>query len=173
MSDVDEHPMRILTVKPPWHYALVHAGKDVENRSTNIAGEYRGPVAIHAGLTEDDTAYDHPMIAQMVRERDGMSPLWTLGLRGAIVGVVDLVDVHHFGECVSIDDYYEDEDGNEVGNQQTYACSEWAEQADVYHLVFANPRPLPRPIPFIGGQGLRWLRSESTKQEIDWQLRHG
>ena len=45
--------MRILTVRQPWAYAIVHLGKDVENRVRNIAGDYRGPVAIHAALAED------------------------------------------------------------------------------------------------------------------------
>ena len=39
--------MRVLTVRQPWAWAIIHGGKDVENRTRNLAGAYRGPVAIH------------------------------------------------------------------------------------------------------------------------------
>ena len=45
--------MRVLTVRQPWAWAIVHGGKDIENRTRNVAGAYRGPVAIHAGLAFD------------------------------------------------------------------------------------------------------------------------
>ena len=48
--------MKAITVRQPWAWAIMHDGKDVENRSRNIAGTYRGPVVIHAGLTDDDDA---------------------------------------------------------------------------------------------------------------------
>lgn len=37
----------VLTVKQPWAWAIIHAGKDVENRSRPI--RYRGRLLIHAG----------------------------------------------------------------------------------------------------------------------------
>ena len=45
--------MRILTVKQPWAWAIIHGQKDVENRTKSL-GPYRGPVAIHAGLVKPD-----------------------------------------------------------------------------------------------------------------------
>mgnify|MGYP001137357808 FL=1 len=51
--------MRAITVRQPWAWAIVFGQKDVENRSRNIAGRYRGPVAIHAGLRDDDAVLDH------------------------------------------------------------------------------------------------------------------
>lgn len=48
--------MRILTVRQPWAWAIIHGQKDVENRVRNIAGDYRGPVAIHTAL--DDAPED-------------------------------------------------------------------------------------------------------------------
>lgn len=33
--------MRILTVRQPWAWAIIHGGKDVENRTRNVAGDYR------------------------------------------------------------------------------------------------------------------------------------
>lgn len=142
--------LRILTVRQPWAWAIIHGGKDVENRVRNIAGDYRGPVAIHAGLAYDDEA-----------------PLWMLGsvcppkesvslVFGAIVGVVDLVDVHPArpaasGRMVDWDDH----------TPPGKLCSTWA-APNAYHLVLANPRPLPKPIPYRGALGLRRLDPETT-----------
>ena len=45
--------IRGLTIRQPWAWAIVHGGKDVENRSRSL-GPYRGLVAIHAGLEKAD-----------------------------------------------------------------------------------------------------------------------
>ena len=50
--------MRALTVRQPAAWAIIYAGKDVENRTRSL-GPYRGPVAIVAGreiLDEDRAA---------------------------------------------------------------------------------------------------------------------
>lgn len=46
--------MKALSVRPPWAWAIAHAGKRIENRSRRTT--YRGPIAIHASkkLTESD-----------------------------------------------------------------------------------------------------------------------
>lgn len=69
--------LRVLTVRQPWAWSLIEGGKDVENRSRNIAGSYRGPVAIHAGLArfEDDGLWS---------VRKAIS-LWIWGMRHRIV----------------------------------------------------------------------------------------
>lgn len=128
--------MRILTVRQPWAYAIIHLGKDVENRTRNIAGAYRGPVAIHAAKSKLGT-FDA-----------SHAELWPYSPRkhvlGAIIGVVDLVDVH-------MDDT---EPCN--GPIRLGICSRWAEPG-MHHLVLANPRPLVEPIPYRGALGLRTL----------------
>jgi hypothetical protein len=43
--------VRMLTVKQPWAWAIIHAGKDVENRGRFCA--YRGQLLIHAGQSVD------------------------------------------------------------------------------------------------------------------------
>lgn len=135
--------MRILTVRPPWSAAIIHSGKDVENRPRNIAGTYRGPVAIHAGKSFDADARfpdKTPLPADVYGTVGGP-------VRGAIVGVVDLVDVHLCsGEC-----------------------SPWAQGPmdlghgirDIWHLVLENPRSLTDPIPYVGALGLRRLDDET------------
>jgi len=53
-------PMLALSIRQPWAWAIIHAGKDVENRSENIARRAERlvgqTVLIHAGKTfyEDD-----------------------------------------------------------------------------------------------------------------------
>lgn len=170
--------MRILTVRQPWAWAIIHGGKDVENRVRNIAGDYRGPVAIHVGLRDDDPAFEveHPMHGLLFspcpwqdapshnrhhcRFCKDVQPTEFEG-HGAIIGVVDLTDVHHAAECVYVGPAVEDFDGNFVSQEVRY-CSPWAEDANVYHLALANPRALPEPIPYRGALGLRRLDEDTT-----------
>lgn len=66
---------RVLTVRQPWADAIIHGGKDVENRSWTTG--YRGRLWIHAGLGVDRWAgLDFDETA-----------------RGVLVGHVRLVDV--------------------------------------------------------------------------------
>lgn len=124
--------IRILTVRQPWAWAIIHGGKDVENRVRNIAGAYRGPIAIHAALTGANFHARH-------------ADLWPFDDRhvtGAIIGVVDLVDVHSHSGII---------------------CTPWA-FLDEFHMVLANPRPLTESIPFKGGLGLRRLPEDIAAQ---------
>lgn len=161
--------MRILTVRQPWAYAIIHGGKDVENRTTNIAGAYRGPVAIHVGLRYDYDWRSSALDAAMRPVRNDFArraltevgatvrhPMpWEEGI-GHIIGVVDLVDVHNTIDCWGFD------------GQGERWCSAWA-QHDMHHLVLANPRPLSEPIPYRGALGLRRL-DEATISRIEAQL---
>lgn len=84
-------PSLALSIRQPWAWAVIHAGKDVENRSTFAIGHMRplvGRRAIHAskGMTQDE----------YIEGRNFMS---TLGIecpppaelkRGGIIGSVDV-----------------------------------------------------------------------------------
>ncbi len=148
-------PMRILTVRQPWAWAIVHAGKDVENRVRNIAGSYRGPVAIHAAQATDFAGWLDFGAPDLISENP-VGRIWTTDIRGAIVGVVDLVDVHVARAAASgrLVDWAEHTKPEE-------RCSPWAEW-DAYHLVLANPRALDEPIPYKGALGLRTLDAATT-----------
>lgn len=133
--------IRIMTVRQPWAWAIIHGGKDVENRVRNIAGDYRGPVAIHAGLRFDDDGPYTPEVSRALTEQG----MWSTELtRGAIIGVVDLVGVH-FGPFAETWD---------VEAERNARCTPWAD-ADRWHLELAHPRPLRTPVPFKGSLGLR------------------
>lgn len=154
--------LRILTVRQPWAWAIIHGGKDVENRVRNIAGDWRGKIAIHVGLQVEGSPLDRRVAEaagalsrakspamQHVVSQIGMPDLpgWKVppfyGNRGAIIGVVDLVDVHHLDSAACYDDTEYAEDG-------------------MYHLILKNPRPLAEPIPYRGALGLRRLDEETT-----------
>ena len=133
--------MRALTVRQPWAGAIIWRGKDVENRTRNIAGAYRGPVAIHVSLRHDYSAVEaHDAVCGGIDQH-------SIYGYGAFIGVVDLVDVH---EAAPFD-----------------CGSEWAEfefGRRTVHLVLANPRPLPEPIPCKGRLGLWTPPAEILEQ---------
>lgn len=75
--------MRALSVRQPWAWAIIYAGKDIENRSWS--NKYSiGTIAIHAS-TRMDSLDDLP--------RGIRRPEPEELVRGAIIGVVDVVDV--------------------------------------------------------------------------------
>lgn len=150
--------MRILTVRQPWAWAIIHGGKDVENRTRNLAGEYRGPVAIHAAKAlADFSVTEVPPLADVLHPLlNAVSPVarsWWAD-RGAIIGVVDLVDVHDPLDRLFLPTV--DVDG---------VCSSWAEHG-AFHLVLANPRPLSEPIPYKGALGLLRLPDDVVAQVL-------
>lgn len=149
-------PMRGLTVRQPWAWAIIHGGKDVENRSRSL-GQYRGPVAVHAAVRDAPMLYD-----ARAQETDSARLVWwSLNgyptQRGAVIGVVDLVDVHHGPVAGGLHGCFHDCDvlgwSPVVEGDKTACCSPWA-QADHEHLMLANPRPLSEPIPWRGRLGL-------------------
>lgn len=145
--------MRVLTVRQPWALHIIQSGKDVENRPRNIAGSYRGPVAIHAALKADEAAlYRLP-----TRAPNGITRIFRYG---AIIGVVDLVGAHPWTHA---DGVVEDVVNTAVDRipRTTAQCSPWA-FTDGWHLELANPRALPEPIPFKGALGLRHLDDDTT-----------
>ena len=147
--------LRILTVRQPYAWAIIHGGKDIENRSRNIAGTYRGPVAIHAALKGASFDAEHP-------------ELWPFDERhttGVIIGIADLIDVHHSESCAEYaliekaPDY--------TAHRWMPSCSKWADFDTAYHLKLANPRALANPISYRGGLGLRHLPDDITAQILE------
>ena len=77
--------VRVLTIRQPWAWAIVHGGKDVENRSWST--KYRGPLLIHAGMAFEADGYE-----TVKRLASNAPPPPAELTHGAIIGVVDLVD---------------------------------------------------------------------------------
>lgn len=75
--------LRALTVRQPWAWAILHAGKSIENRSWQNQHTI-GTIAIHAGMGQDDLALLPPGVRYPKHEEL---------VHGAIIGVVDVVRV--------------------------------------------------------------------------------
>jgi len=143
--------MRAITVRQPWAWAIVHGGKDVENRTRNLAGSYRGPVAVHAAKEVDlDAVYPTPA-GSFVGESGGDA--WEH--LGHIIGVATLAEAHHPG-----DQWFDCTNG--------LTCSPWAMPGQ-WHLRLRNPRPLPAPIPARGFLGL-WETGWDLERAINAAL---
>ncbi len=134
--------MRLLSVRQPWAWQILHEHKDVENRIIPTSG-YRGWVAIHAARTPDDEA---------LGLLPAVPPRWVDAERQfeyeAVIGVVRLVDVHDASWC-----------GEDQYGRPLEMCSPWALRSFL-HLVLTDPHPLPQPIPRIGRLGLGLARPD-------------
>jgi hypothetical protein len=70
-----------ISIKQPWAHAILHFGKDVENRTWDLPRKFFGKtVLIHAGKRFDDAAYLH-----FKNQRYPMPPFSALRT-GGIVG---------------------------------------------------------------------------------------
>jgi len=78
--------MKALSIRQPWAWAIIHAGKDIENRTWKT--NYRGPLLIHASKNYDRLGDIH------LRYNMGIdfSRFSKSCFRGGIIGMVDLVD---------------------------------------------------------------------------------
>ena len=134
--------MKALTVQQPWAWAIVHGGKDVENRTQ--AWAYRGTLAIHAGLRGSERGLESPLFREAWL-RAGHHAGQALELpRGCVIGVVDLVGAHtaHEGCCES------------PWAEQSYDEHGGRHRRDIVHLELSRPRPIPEPVPCRGALGL-------------------
>jgi hypothetical protein len=120
--------MLALSIRQPWAWLILHAGKDVENR--NWPTRVRGRVLVHAakGMTRDEWAdawtFAHGSGASVKAIEAGLRR--DTILRGGVVGTVEIVG------CVSESD------------------SRWF--VGDYGFVLSNPRPLPF-VPWKGALG--------------------
>ncbi len=150
-------PPLALSVRQPWAWAIIHAGKDIENRSwrhPNPGLKFRGPVCIHAasGMTRDEYEGCIPLPPRSANGCFGDSmpdgsfhppPARDL-VRGAIIGVIDVVDVVR------------------------ESSSPW--WMGPVGLVLANPRAI-EPIPCKGQLGFfRWERGGELALPAKWML---
>lgn len=157
--------LRVLTVRNPSAWAIIHAGKDVENRVQDITGTrspHRGLLAIHAATAYAPTHHEQPAITAAIEDHDDPTTEPWRNHPGHIIGVATLADVHHAVDCWTA---FAPRDG---GDTVESWCSEWALE-DHWHLQLTDPRALPTPIPHRGGLGLRHL-PEHVQAQIAAQL---
>lgn len=129
MNDVTELPPRGLTLKPWWAWAVMHAGKRIENRSWQT--RYRGRIAIHAGRA-GVTPAERLSFAQRVGVAGLVLPDDSAMIHSAIVGRAVLVD------CVQLD---------------PAQLGIWGESGS-WHWLLEDVQPIERPVAMPGKLGL-------------------
>ncbi len=101
---MDHLPDKALSIRQPWAWAIINAGKDVENRSRRFP--YRGSICLHASLYmpkgEDfdaclsvlDEIHGNFSQAEMVRRQGRIASMHHSdeAQRGGIIGTAEIVD---------------------------------------------------------------------------------
>lgn len=111
--------MKALSIRQPWANLIVHAGKDIENRTWST--RYRGPVLIHAG---QGMTYRELAVAEAFART-------ALGLDGAPTGPVTPGTLHRGGIIGAA----------EVVDCVRTSASPWF--MGPWGFVLANAKPLP------------------------------
>ena len=76
--------MKALTIWQPWAWCIIHAGKDIENRSW--ATKSIGPLAIHAGTNRNRRYFEDAR--RWIKATCGVDvPDFDQLQRGAVIGV--------------------------------------------------------------------------------------
>lgn len=85
--------MLALSVRAPFAWAIIHGGKDIENRTKGamkVLGKTRGRIAIHSSQTMTQSYYKD---ARQFMGGIGVEcPMPDALMRGAVIGTVEVVD---------------------------------------------------------------------------------
>ncbi|MEV2239470.1 hypothetical protein [Micromonospora sp. NPDC049891] len=146
--------VRAITIRRPWAPCIASTApgaKRVENRGALT--HHRGTLLIHEGTKVEADAYADPRVVSLL---DPGQDDHTVAGAGAVIAVATLADAHHAaaGGC----------------------CEPWGEiwyhgptrTVRAVHLVLADVRPLPRPVPCWGALGL-WTPSPDVLAEVEAQ----
>lgn len=138
--------MKAITIHAPWAWAIATGHKRIENRSWRA--KHRGQLAIVAGKSRESDAEADALFAQLGIETPEEFA------RGAIVAVVDLVDVHEYaaGGLFDVHDLHDD----------AFACGPFC-------FELANVRRLREPVPFRGNFSIFNLPADVVAQ-VETQL---
>ena len=123
--------MYAISIRQPWAWAILNAGKNVENRSWPVPAQFIGKrIALHAGKQIDKNGIAFLMENGVIVPRSISGTLTSSPQLdfGAIVGSVEIID------CIF--------------NHP----SPWA-MPQHYHWLLQNPRKFDQPIPWKGRLG--------------------
>lgn len=81
-------PRLALSIRQPWAWAIIHAGKDIENRTWGAT--LRGPICIHAARGCSHEEWEAASL--FIHQLGHIPPMRDDMPFGGIVGVVDIVD---------------------------------------------------------------------------------
>ncbi|MEM8629606.1 MAG: hypothetical protein AAGF74_00075 [Pseudomonadota bacterium] len=141
-------PYFALSVRQPWAWAIIHGGKDIENRTPGAVRAGRmvpGRICIHAatGMTEREYRW----AVWKMGETGVRVPLPSALVRRAIIGTVDVVDITEASESPWF--------GGPCG------------------LVLQDPRPVA-PIACAGALGyFEWSADGHVSPAAPWMERFG
>ncbi|WP_375549477.1 hypothetical protein ABWI01_03540 [Oceanicaulis alexandrii] len=140
-------PKYALSVRQPWAWAILYAGKDIENRSVASARGMRNErIAVHAakGMTQ----WEYKTARDLMATLGIITPPPARLIRGAIVGTVDVTG-------------------------QTYeGVSPWF--FGPVGLRLEDPEPLQKPIPAKGALGyFLWRAAGELDPPRPWMIRKG
>ncbi|WP_052311734.1 MULTISPECIES: hypothetical protein [unclassified Actinoplanes] len=126
--------------------------KLVENRAVNI--KWRGEIAIHAGMQADPAADSDSRIIGLLGENASHA-----ATRGAIVAVARLVGCHQ---------------ARQPDDPSLTCCGRWGMRLyrgkPAWHLVLADVRRLPKPVPCRGYLHIGWWAKDAVEAEVRAQL---
>ena len=131
--------MKALSIHQPWAWAILHEGKNVENRGWFT--RYRGPLLIHASKTR--ASYDREALRDWESIYGVKLPEWDKLTTGALLGVVKVVDCLPIGEVNP---------------------SPWAEGPVCW--VLSEPRAFLKPVDYRGAQGLFEVEEELSRNPL-------
>lgn len=140
-------PPIALSVRQPWAWAIIHGGKDIENRTLGAiksGGMEPGRIALHAasGMTEREYRWAVWKLLQINVHVPRPDTL----IRGAIIGSVEVVDI--------VD-----------SSPSPWFGGPWG-------LVLETPTPCD-PVPATGKLGyFRWERSGELAKPRPWMTRY-
>lgn len=161
--------MRAITIRQPWAWAIMHAGKRIENRSRKDGRVppmclHRGELWIHAACHNTGVYWDRAV--SWMRTRGLVShnvqpyePLYGTDRApwGAIVGRVDVVEYISPGLCARMSREQEDAilARQLIDRGISGVDLRWWD-GNSYGLVFVNAQRLVDPIPYRRGQQQLW-----------------
>ena len=140
-------PTKALSIRQPWAWAVVHGGKDVENRDWNRSRleniKFRGEFCIHAatGMTQ----HEYFSACDFMQSIKVTAPASRNLKRGMIIGTANLVDI------------------------VTESDSPWFFGSK--GLILEDIKPLDEPIPCVGSLGFfNWKRAgdDYPKKPTKW-----
>ena len=82
-------PIKALSIRQPWAWAIIYAGKDIENRAWG-ASNFRGSLAIHAA--KGMTRLEYLKAREFMKDIGVICPPAVELQRAGIIGTVEIID---------------------------------------------------------------------------------
>lgn len=152
---------RVLTVQPPWSWAIAHGGKDIENRTDCMS--YEGQLFIHAGMRWSQRGVEDSRVIRA----------WRRAFPNAALGVRDVSDVMRHGHIVAVCQLVEchyDEGCCRPWGESQYPDSRTGKlQTQLVHMVLDDIVPLDDGPAARGRMGL-WRPTVDIIEAVRAQL---